>query len=111
MPDIEKSEKNNIETISTARKLTGCIILLIVLFLLDQITKQAAVAHLAGQPPRILIQGVLEFKYTENTGAAFAAPGLARSDAVIYFRFPFRYRAQKQGRSRCRAGGGFFRSW
>ena len=38
---------------------------------LDQFTKGLAVAHLKGQPPIVLIPGMLELRYLENRGAAF----------------------------------------
>lgn len=47
-------------------------ILFIVLIALDQITKQAAASALKGNAPYVLIEGVLEFYYLENTGAAFS---------------------------------------
>lgn len=37
----------------------------------DQLTKHFATALLRGQGPAVLIPGVLEFSYLENTGAAF----------------------------------------
>lgn len=47
------------------------LIIFIVLILFDQITKNAAAAHLKEQPPAVLIKGVLELYYLENSGAAF----------------------------------------
>ena len=44
----------------------------VLLVLLDQWTKIAMTAALAGNAPIILIPGVLEFLYVENTGAAFS---------------------------------------
>ena len=40
--------------------------------LADQYTKHLAVLHLKGQMPIILIPGVLELQYLENSGAAFS---------------------------------------
>ncbi len=37
----------------------------------DRFTKTLAVTHLKGQEPFVLIDGVLEFSYLENRGAAF----------------------------------------
>lgn len=42
------------------------------LLILDLETKAAAVSALAGKGPIILIDGVLEFLYVQNTGAAFS---------------------------------------
>ena len=46
-------------------------IVLVILVALDQFTKYLAVQHLKDQPEIALIDGVLEFKYLENRGAAF----------------------------------------
>ncbi len=43
-----------------------------VLIALDQWTKSLAVAHLKGQSPLVLIDGVFELLYSENRGAAFS---------------------------------------
>lgn len=48
------------------------IISWILLVFLDQLTKVWAVNALKGKDPRVLIQGVLEFYYLENHGAAFS---------------------------------------
>ncbi|MFI3214183.1 MAG: signal peptidase II [Eubacteriales bacterium] len=47
------------------------IVLLILLVALDQITKSIAVVYLKDQPAIPLIEGVFEFRYLENRGAAF----------------------------------------
>ena len=47
------------------------LVLLIILVALDQFTKYLAVKHLKNQSEIVLIDGVLEFKYLENRGAAF----------------------------------------
>lgn len=47
------------------------IISIVVLVLLDQYTKILAVNSLKGNAPHVLIDGVLEFRYLENRGAAF----------------------------------------
>ncbi len=46
--------------------------LIIALVLLDQFTKIAAIKHLMNQDDFILIPGVLQLHYLENTGAAFS---------------------------------------
>lgn len=76
-------------------------LLQIVLFALllagDQLTKRWVVLHLQNQPPAVLIPGVLEFVYTENTGAAFSSfqgmntvllvVGLVMIAAICFFVF------------------------
>lgn len=44
----------------------------IILVFIDQWTKQLAVIHLVGKSDIILIPGVLQLHYLENTGAAFS---------------------------------------
>ena len=46
-----------------------CAVLLVVF---DLFTKSAAAAELKGQTPIVLIEGVLELRYVQNTGAAFS---------------------------------------
>lgn len=43
------------------------------LVLADRYTKRLAVLRLKGQPSFVLLDGVLEFSYLENTGAAFSS--------------------------------------
>lgn len=47
------------------------IITICVLVIIDQYTKILAVDRLKGTVPHVLIDGVLEFRYLENRGAAF----------------------------------------
>jgi len=47
------------------------LVLIILLVLLDQFTKSLAVQFLKDQESVVLIPGVLELEYLENTGAAF----------------------------------------
>lgn len=49
------------------------LIMLCILLLADQCTKLLAISRLKGQKPFVLISGVLEFSYLENTGAAFSS--------------------------------------
>ena len=42
------------------------------LLALDQFTKYLVTLHLKNQPPLVLIDGVLELQYFENTGIAFS---------------------------------------
>ena len=48
------------------------IIIVPLLVFFDQLSKKMAVIHLAGKSPFVIIPGVLEFCYVENTGAAFS---------------------------------------
>lgn len=48
------------------------IISCLLLVALDLWTKSAAAAALKGQSPIVLIEGVLELRYVQNTGAAFS---------------------------------------
>lgn len=49
----------------------GILLLTFVLVALDQISKGLAVRFLKGQDPFVLWEGVFEFRYLENRGAAF----------------------------------------
>lgn len=49
------------------------LLLVIIAVALDQLTKYWAVATLKGKESIVLIKGVLEFSYLENTGAAFGS--------------------------------------
>lgn len=58
------------------KKIISNSIIQIILFLLligiDQWTKHLALVNLKGREPAVLINGVLEFRYLENAGAAFS---------------------------------------
>ena len=56
------------------------LVLFVVLVILDQATKYAAVMHLKDKPASPLINGVLELNYLENRGAAF---GLLQNQKVF----------------------------
>lgn len=59
--------------------LTG-ILVMILAIALDQLTKQWAVEALKGKESLVLIKGVLEFSYLENTGGSIRIlPGTADS--------------------------------
>ncbi len=47
-------------------------LLIILLVFVDQFSKFLAVSHLKGQPNRVIINGVFQLHYLENTGAAFS---------------------------------------
>lgn len=57
------------------------LILLIVLVMIDRVTKQIAVIKLKDQPAFNIIDGVLEFNYLENRGAAF---GMLQNQKVFF---------------------------
>ena len=57
-------------------------VLVAVLTALDQWTKTLAVQHLKGQEPFIIWDGVLEFRYHENTGAAW---GMLKEQQVLFY--------------------------
>lgn len=46
--------------------------IVVISIVIDQYTKYLAVSHLKGNPSFPIIDGVLHFTYTENTGAAFS---------------------------------------
>ena len=58
------------------KKITLHIVIQLILFVLltaiDQFTKYLAVINLKEQDPHVLIEGTLEFRYLENSGAAFS---------------------------------------
>ncbi|MDL2327661.1 signal peptidase II, partial [Ruminococcaceae bacterium OttesenSCG-928-A11] len=65
------------------RPVAGTVVRAVVLVLLlaaDQLSKNWVVQNLKGAPPLVLIGGVLELVYTENTGAAF---GLFKDGNVL----------------------------
>lgn len=57
------------------------LLLLIVLILIDQVTKYLAIARLRGKAPYVLIDGVLELTYVENHGAAF---GILQNAGILF---------------------------
>ena len=63
-----------------------CGILVILLVLLDQLTKYLAILYLKDRADRILLSGVLQLHYLENTGAAFSV--LRGQTAVFYVLIP-----------------------
>lgn len=57
------------------------ILVMAVLIVLDQFTKYLAVIHLKDKPAYKIINGVLEFNYLENRGAAF---GMLENQIVFF---------------------------
>ena len=53
-----------------------------VLIALDQFTKALAVKELYGREPFVLLSGILELRYVENTGAAF---GILKGGSLLFF--------------------------
>ena len=58
-----------------------CFILFLLLTAADLATKHIAYEKLCGNPPFVLIKGVLEFRYTGNTGAAF---GMLKGARILF---------------------------
>ncbi len=58
------------------------LIVLAALTALDQWTKALAVQHLKGQEPFVIWEGVLEFRYHENTGAAW---GMLKEQQILFY--------------------------
>ena len=69
------------KSLSTGLCALAGILSVLLLTFLDQYTKFLAQTRLAGQPPCVLIKGVLELKYLENTGIAF---GLLEGKRVFF---------------------------
>ncbi len=72
----------------TNRRLRSVILgaaAIILLVLLDQVTKYFAVLHLKDQPDFILIDGVMQLQYLENRGAAFGILQNQRTLFIILF--------------------------
>lgn len=67
---------------SKVTQFTFFFIGLIAALLLDQWTKYLAVLHLKEQPPLVLWDGVFEFLYSENRGAAF---GMLQGRQTFFF--------------------------
>lgn len=65
-----------------ARQLIFFVAGLIVSIGFDQWTKALAVAKLKGKEPFVLIDGVFEFYYSENRGAAF---GIMQGKQILFF--------------------------
>lgn len=57
------------------------LIFLIVLVTIDQVTKYAAVIKLKNQPAFNIIDGILQFNYLENRGAAF---GMLQNQKIFF---------------------------
>ncbi|MBO5209287.1 MAG: signal peptidase II [Lachnospiraceae bacterium] len=57
------------------------VVAMIVLVILDQITKYLAVLHLKDKPAFNIINGVLELNYLENKGAAF---GMLQNQKIFF---------------------------
>lgn len=53
----------------------------IIIIILDQVTKNFAINHLKGNSPIVLIDGILEFVYVENRGAAF---GILQDRRILF---------------------------
>ncbi|MBQ6551315.1 MAG: signal peptidase II [Lachnospiraceae bacterium] len=65
-----------------AKKYAGCILLLVIFVVLDQLTKGWAVRTLQGNADIEVIKGVFSFHYLENTGMAF---GLLKNQQLFFY--------------------------
>ncbi|MEG7530349.1 MAG: signal peptidase II, partial [Hungatella sp.] len=64
------------------KQIIGFLIGLTIAIGLDQWTKRLAVSHLKGQEPQVIWNGVFEFFYSENRGAAF---GMLQGKQTFFF--------------------------
>ena len=72
--------------------LLGYILGIVLLCLIDQLTKIAAVSALKGKSPFVLIKNVLEFYYLENTGMAIVIIfGLTYATLMTLYVVPLMY--------------------
>ena len=55
---------------------------MIILLALDQVTKSLAVQHLKGSEPFVIWDGIFEFHYFENTGAAW---GMLQNKQLLFY--------------------------
>ena len=62
------------------------ILLLSILIFLDQLSKYFAIIFLKDKAPVVLIDGVFEFHYLENRGAAF---GMLQNQKFFFITFQF----------------------
>ena len=62
--------------------ITSFLIGFVILVGLDQWTKGLVVKYLKGNPPAVLWEGVFEFRYSENRGAAF---GMLQEQQGFFF--------------------------
>lgn len=62
-------------------QLTIDMIMVIIFIVFDQITKYMAVFYLKEQEPYVILDGVLEFRYLENRGAAF---GMLQNQKIFF---------------------------
>ena len=63
------------------RRFINEILGMIILVLIDQFTKYAAVVNLKGRQSIVLVKGVLELSYLENRGAAF---GMLQNQKIFF---------------------------
>lgn len=100
------------------------IAVFLILTLIDQMSKRAAVVHLKDQEPFVLVRNVFQLQYLENRGASFRHPsGTKRSIYCDYRDHPcsgYLYLRKNAGNQeiyghayshrfdRCRRGGKFY---
>ncbi len=59
------------------------MIFVAVLVVIDQVTKRLSVVYLKGKSPLVIIDGVFEFRYLQNTGAAWGIMSGGRTIFII----------------------------
>ena len=64
------------------------LVSIVVLVLLDQLTKHLVVLHLKDRSAYVLIKDVFQLEYLENRGAAF---GAAKSTYILLYQCSFDY--------------------
>ena len=81
-------QNSKTETQNNGKWKMGCglFVLMLVLLVFDALTKQLAVSFLKGKEDVILLPGVLQLHYLENTGAAF---GILKGKLVVFYVLTF----------------------
>ena len=77
MTDMERTQYQRKSILAVLKPVTGIVFLVVV----DQILKLWAVSMLMGREPVVIIDGVLELRYLENSGAAF---GMLQNATVFF---------------------------
>lgn len=73
---------HNLHSLVKPKRAFTTLLFLLVLIAIDQYTKFLAVGRLKGGEPFILLPGILELRYVENTGAAF---GILKGGSALFF--------------------------
>ncbi len=78
---MEQQKEQPVEVRAGAKQLARFGICVVLLILLDQVTKRAAQSLLQDEPALSVIPGVFELQYLENRGSAF---GLLQGQRVLF---------------------------